>query len=61
MTTKEKAKPIETRQGTFAGQLDARAFPAGSAPKDWFVGQLTPHTYAINGVVDSWREVKIGE
>jgi hypothetical protein len=60
MTTKEKTKPTETRQGTFAGQLDARAYPSGSAPKDWFVGQMTPHTYA-NGEVDSWREVKFGE
>jgi hypothetical protein len=57
----ETTKTTETRKGTFAGQLDARAYPAGKAPADWFVGQMTPNTYAINGVVDSWRKVKEGE
>eukprot|EP00972_Heterocapsa_arctica_P112583 16432640-Heterocapsa_arctica.AAC.1 len=54
--TTDRTKMADTRQGTFTGSLDARSYPAGNAPKEWFLGQMTPNTYAINGVADSWRE-----
>jgi hypothetical protein len=57
----EETKTTDTRKGTFSGQLDARAYPAGKAPEDWFVGQLMPNSYAINGSVDTWRAVQVGE
>eukprot|EP00972_Heterocapsa_arctica_P076476 11281153-Heterocapsa_arctica.AAC.1 len=44
------------RKGTFQGQLDAKAFPAGSPTKDWFAGQMVANTYAVSGEVNTWRK-----
>eukprot|EP00972_Heterocapsa_arctica_P028847 4244048-Heterocapsa_arctica.AAC.1 len=44
------------RKGTFHGQLDAKAFPTGSATQDWFAGQMVPNTYAVSGEANTWRK-----
>jgi hypothetical protein len=55
--TKE-AKEVDNEAGP---KPDDKSTPAGDAPKEWFVGQQTPSTYTIQGVVDSWKTVQAGE
>ena len=63
MDTDDKGKCTQKggRKGTIHGQLDAMAFPSGSATKEWFAGLMVPSTYAITGEADTWRKVNIGE
>eukprot|EP00972_Heterocapsa_arctica_P116102 16451434-Heterocapsa_arctica.AAC.1 len=40
---------------------DKKTIPVGAPPPEWFIGQYTPATCAIQGIVDTWKQVKVGD